>query len=141
MNRGVIVDTGPLVAFLDRSELHHAWACEQLRQYPPPLISSEPVLTEAMYLLRRFPLAQEKLLEMIARRSLLLQFRLQDEIEAVRRIVAKYRDVPMSLADASLVCLAETHGLPVCTLDSDFIVYRKHRQTPLLLVIPEDVLS
>jgi uncharacterized protein len=49
-----IVDTGPLVAFLDRAEQHHRWVVEQLQEMVPPLLVCEPVLAEAMYLLARF---------------------------------------------------------------------------------------
>jgi uncharacterized protein len=136
VSEGAIVDTGPLVAFLDRGEQHHDWACEQFRQFPGPLPTCEPVLTEALFLLRRLPAAQEKLLELVARRCLVVDFRAQPEIEAIRRVWRKYRDLPMSFADACLVCMAETTGLAVCTLDADFAVYRIHGRTPLTLIRP-----
>ena len=77
MNKGVILDTGPLVAFLDRTESHHAWACDQFRRFSLPLLTCEAVLTEALFLLRRMPPAQDKLLELIARDALQPVFRLQ----------------------------------------------------------------
>jgi predicted nucleic acid-binding protein len=54
-----IVDTGPLVAFLDRAEQHHRWVAEQVEGLDPPLLVCEPVLAEAMHLLARFPRAQD----------------------------------------------------------------------------------
>jgi uncharacterized protein len=132
-----IVDTGPLVAFLDRAEAHHHWACEQFRAFPGPLPTCEAVLTEALFLLRQLPVAQEKLLELVARRCLIVDFRAQTQIEAVRRTWRKYRDVPMSFADACLVCMAESTEMPVCTLDADFAIYRVHGRTPLTLIRPE----
>jgi predicted nucleic acid-binding protein len=132
-----IMDTGPLVAFLDRSEAHHAWAAGRFRQFSVPLFTCEPVLTECLFLLRLAPVAQDKLLELVERRSLVVDFRLQEELGPVRRLMAKYRDAPMSLADACLVRMAETTGLSVCTLDSHFAVYRKHGRDSLALISPE----
>ena len=59
--RSAIVDTGPLVAFLDRAEQHHGWVAEQVKELDAPLLVCEPVLAEAMYLLVRFPKAQDAL--------------------------------------------------------------------------------
>jgi predicted nucleic acid-binding protein len=95
------------------------------------------VLTECLFLLRLAPVAQDKLLELVERRSLVVDFRLQEELGPVRRLMAKYRDAPMSLADACLVRMAETTGLSVCTLDSHFAVYRKHGRDSLALISPE----
>ena len=131
------MDTGPLVAFMDRSEAHHAWAAERFRQFSVPLFTCEPVLTECLFLLRHEPVAQDKLLELVERRSLVVDFRLQDELAPVRRLMAKYRDAPMSLADACLVRMAETMSLSICTLDSHFSVYRKHGRTLLTVISPE----
>jgi uncharacterized protein len=63
-------------------------------------------------------------------------FGLQDEIESVRTLMERYANVPMSLADACLVRMAEISGLAVCTLDSDFSVYRTRRRQPLTLITP-----
>jgi predicted nucleic acid-binding protein len=132
----VIVDTGPLVAFLDRSESHHAWAVERFREFPAPLLTCEAVLTECLYLLRRQTVAQDRVLDLVERRSLLLEFRLQEESAPIRRLMAKYRDAPMSLADACLVRMAETTGLSICTLDSHFDRYRKHGRSLLSVITP-----
>ena len=136
MSEQAILDTGPLVAFLDRSEAHHAWAVARFRQLSEPLFTCEPVLTECLFLLRLAPDAQDKLLELVERQALTVTFRLQDELTSVRRLMAKYRDAPMSLADACLVRMAETSSLPVCTLDAHFAVYRKHGRVPLTVISP-----
>lgn len=103
-----------------------------------PLLTVEPVLTEVMFLLKRHPVAQEKLLRMVTNRALLIPFRLEEESEAVGHLRAKYRDLPMSLADACLVRLAEMQEHHcVCTLDSDFTIYRKHGRTPIPLITPD----
>ncbi|MGH6680243.1 MAG: PIN domain-containing protein, partial [Bradyrhizobium sp.] len=60
-----IVDTGPLVAFFDRAEQHHPWVVERFEELDAPLLVCEPVLTEAMYLLARYPKARDAVLELI----------------------------------------------------------------------------
>jgi predicted nucleic acid-binding protein len=136
VSNGVILDTGPLVAFLDRAEGHHAWVCARFRDFRLPLLTCEPVITEALFLLRKLPVAQDKLLGWVEEGHLQVCFRLQDEVASVRRILLKYRDLPMSLADACLVLLAEGAMLPICTLDSHFSLYRKRGSDPLSLVLP-----
>ncbi len=132
-----IVDTGPLVAFFDRSEQHHAWVAERIEQLEPPLLVCEPVLTEAMYLLSRYGRAEDALLELVDNGALDIAFRVEDHIGALRKLLHKYRDVPMSLADACVVRMAEIHdGHDILTLDSDFSVYRKHDRVPLALIRP-----
>ena len=76
MTRWAIVDTGPLVAFLDRRERHHAWAVAQMRTLKVPLLVCEPVLTEAMFLLPRFPAAREKLMHWLEQGALKIGFHL-----------------------------------------------------------------
>ena len=56
-----IVDTGPLVAFFDRSERHRLWTAARVEELEAPLLVCEPVLTEALFLLGRFPKAQDAL--------------------------------------------------------------------------------
>jgi predicted nucleic acid-binding protein len=134
---GAIVDTGPLVAFFDRSERHHDWAVEQIETFEAPLLVCEPVLTEASYLLSRFPKAHETLLELVEEGALLVAFSVQDNIAELRSLVRKYRDVPMSLADACIVRMAQIFPSHlILTLDSDFMIYRKQGRIPLNIVHP-----
>ena len=132
-----IVDTGPLVAFFDRSERHHHWAAERLEELDAPLLVYEPVLTEALYLLGRFSRAQDTLFGLLQNGTLVAAFRLEEQIAALHRLLRKYRDTPMSLADACVVRMAEIHeDHSVLTLDSDFTVYRKHGRIPITLMHP-----
>jgi predicted nucleic acid-binding protein len=132
-----IIDTGPLVAFFDRSERHHAWAVRSIEELEAPLLVCEPVLTEAIYLLARFSRAQDALFELLQNGALRVAFRIEEHVDAVRRLLQKYRDTPMSLADACVVRMAEIHDRhDVLTLDSDFSVYRKHGRVPLTLIRP-----
>ena len=133
-----IVDTGPLVAFFDRAERHHAWAVEHIEKLEPPLLLCEPVLTEAMYLLSRYARATDALLELTGNGALTIAFHVEDHADALRTLLRKYRDVPMSLADACIVRMTEIYdGQDVVTLDSDFSIYRKHGRAPLSLIRPD----
>ena len=135
--RVAIVDTGPLVAFLDRAEQHHRWVAEQVEGLDPPLLVCEPVLAEAMYLLARFHRAQDRLFGLLENGALRIAFRIDEHISALLKLHQKYRDRPMSLADACIVRMAEIYERHVVlTLDSDFTVYRKYGRVPLALIHP-----
>jgi predicted nucleic acid-binding protein len=132
-----IVDTGPLVAFFNRAERHHGWVVGCIEELEPPLLVCEPVLTEAIYLLQRRPAAQDTLLEFLQNGALNVAFRIEEHVGALGKLLQKYRDTPMSLADACIVRMAEIHVRhAVLTLDSDFSVYRKHGRVPLALIHP-----
>jgi predicted nucleic acid-binding protein len=132
-----IIDTGPLVAFFDRAERHHRWATERIEKLEAPLLVCEPVLTEAIYLLARYAKAQDALFELLQNGALKIALRIEDHVDALRRLMQKYRDTPMSLADACVVRMAEIHDRhEVLTLDADFSVYRKHGRVPLKLIYP-----
>lgn len=132
-----IVDTGPLVAFLDRAERHHRWVMERIGELDAPLLVCEPVLAEAMYLLAGLPRAQAALFGLLENGALSIAFRLDEHVSALRKLHQKYLDIPMSLADACIVRMAELNERhAVFTLDSDFLVYRKHGRAPLVLIQP-----
>jgi predicted nucleic acid-binding protein len=131
----LLVDAGFLVALLSRRDDHHAWAETQATQYPPPWRTCEAVLSEAFHLLatRGAP----ALRALLQRRAVLVNFDLNDDLEAVLKRLQKYADVPMSLADACLVRMTETLSDPLLlTTDSDFRVYRRHSRQVIPCVMP-----
>jgi uncharacterized protein len=132
-----IVDTGPLVAFFDRAEQQHRWVVERIEELDAPLLVCEPVLAEAMYLLAGYARAPDALLELLQNGALSVAFQIDEHVGALRKLLQKYRDTPMSLVDACIVRMAEIHDRhAVLTLDSDFLVYRKHGQGALTLIHP-----
>lgn len=138
MTERALLDTGPLVALLDADEEHHAWATGAIRRFRAPLLTCEPVLAESMHVLRRLPDAQDRILEWLGRGALVPAIDVAGESAALRRLMRKYRDRPMSLADACLVRLAETYpDHAVFTLDSDFRVYRKDGGAEIPVVMPD----
>ena len=133
-----IVDTGPLVALFDRAERHHHWVAECFDEIEAPLLVCEPVLAEAMHLLARYPKAQDALLELVENGALRVAFKIDEHVDALRRLLRKYKDTPMSLADACIVRMSEIHDRhAILTLDSDFLIYRKHGRASLTLIYPE----
>jgi len=136
MARNVLVDAGFLVALLSRRDAHHQWAMTQAPECPPPWSTCEVVLSEALHLLgARGVLSHETLLR---RRALFAAFELNETLEPVLRLIEKYRDVPMSLADACLVRMSETLADPVIlTTDEDFRIYRRHSRQTVPCVTPE----
>ena len=90
-----------------------------------------------MYLLARHPRAQNALFGLLENGALNVAFRIEEHRAALRELLQKYADTPMSLADASIVRMAEIHERhAVLTLDSAFSVYRKHGRVPLSLIYP-----
>ena len=118
---GVVLDTGPLVALLDAADEHHAWAAAEFSRFAGKVRVCEAVLAEALFLLRTLRPAQEKILEWVERGELTCDFVLPAEARAVRALWRRYANVPMSLADACVVRMAEMHPRSViCTMDSIF---------------------
>src|SRR5918995_3561643 len=125
MAGNLLVDAGFVVALLSRHDSHHRWAVTQATQHAPPWRTCEAVLSEAFHLLgtRGTP----ALSALLRRRAVLVNFDFNDDVESVLRLLQKYADLPMSLADACLVRMTETFSdSVVLTTDSDFRVYRRH---------------
>ncbi len=121
----VLLDTGCIVALLDRSERYHAQCVSVLGELSAPLLTCEAVITEACYLLRNLRGAPQAVLQNTGKGNFLLPFRLSDNPSAVSALLEKYSDVPMDLADACLVAMAfEYRTGSILTLDSEFLIYR-----------------
>ena len=137
MKSRIIVDAGPLVALLNSRDKHHAWVAQQLGDIQPPMLTCEAVLAEATYLTRTVPSARAALIEMLGDGFLSIGMALADQHSAILAMIRRYTDVPMSLADACLVRLAELYPQsPVLTLDSDFVIYRKNGRQVIQVIRP-----
>ena len=103
----------------------------------PPLLTCEPVVTEAAFLLKRDGRDADALFELLERGVVRIALAVQEEQADVRALMHRYRNRPMSLADACLVRLSEIHSAgEVFTLDSDFHVYRRHGNKVIPLLMP-----
>jgi predicted nucleic acid-binding protein len=128
----ILTDAGPLVALLDHGEPSHAACVACLGELTGPMLTTWPAFTEAMYLLGEAGgwRAQDALWGLVERGDLEIVGQGPAQSERMRALMAKYRDRPMDLADASLVVLAEERRLrDIFTLDrADFSTYRVHRR-------------
>jgi predicted nucleic acid-binding protein len=137
MHNQVIVDTGVLIALIDRLYQHHTWVVEQLKQIMPPLLTCEAVISESWFLLQRVKNGRETLIQLLTQKYVVVQFDLDTELAVVIALLSRYQSVPVSLADAELVRMSELYpNSLVFTLDSDFQIYRKNRDRPISLLMP-----
>jgi uncharacterized protein len=134
----VLLDAGPLVSFLARGLKHHLWTVEQWKRLQPPLLTCEPVLTEASFLLAREGRGADAIFELLERKAIRIALSVQEEQEDLRALMIRYRNRPMSLADACLVRLSEIHKSgEIFTLDSDFRIYRRHGNKVIPVLMPD----
>ena len=121
----ILLDTGVIVALLDRSERRHLDCVKALEAITAPLVTCEAVIAESCYLLRRLPGAAEAVIQNVASGVFQIPFHLSRSATQVQRILRKYKDRKIDLADACLIHLADELGTAeVLTLDRDFVVYR-----------------
>lgn len=137
MRSGTLFDTGPLVAYLNARDEYHDWAVDAFGGLEPPAITCEPVLTEACFLVERNGRPGTLVLDYALATRIQIGLQLEPEMETVRALMRRYQNVPMSLADACLVRLAEITSLPICTLDTDFAIYRADGRRALALITPD----
>jgi predicted nucleic acid-binding protein len=137
VSRQVILDTGPLVALLNRRDTYHQWAKAQFALIEPPLATCEAVISEACFLLRTVHPGPRVVLDLLARGVVHIPFRLADEADPIRQLLQKYASVPMALADACLVRMSEQNAhASVITLDDDFRIYRKAGRRSIPTIMP-----
>ncbi|MFL5331231.1 MAG: type II toxin-antitoxin system VapC family toxin [Gemmataceae bacterium] len=124
----ILCDSGPLIAILDVNDAHHKQCSLALDTLPAdPMLTTWPCLAEAMYFLgRNCGLSgQERLWMMWERGALLIHGNDISDCRRMRELMNQYADLPMSLADASLVTVAEKLNIQtVFTIDHHFHIYR-----------------
>jgi len=134
--RPALLDTGVIVALLDRSEKHHDRCAAAIAELEQPLVTCEAVIGESCYLLQRLPGAAETVLENVVRGVFQVPFQLSRSAVSVRSIMHKYRDQPADFADACLIHLADDLDTgEILTLDRDFELYRWRKNRPFHLLV------
>ena len=138
MRRDALLDTGPLVASVNRHDQFHEWARAQLDNMTPPLLTCEAVLSEACFLLQeRTGDTGKVILELVHRGIIEVRFQVKDNVAALINLMGKYSDIPMSFADACLVRMSEIYPERVLlTLDDDFLVYRRLGRQAIPVLMP-----
>jgi predicted nucleic acid-binding protein len=137
MARTILIDSGCIVAALHRRDQHHAWARRHFEVFIDPCLTCEAALSESFFLLERARAGKQALCTLLERKIIAVGFSLQDEPTEVLRLLRRYDDTPMSLADACLVRMAElVDDSVIFTTDSDFRTYRKHGRQIIPLITP-----
>jgi uncharacterized protein len=137
MGRTVLIDSGCIVAALHKRDQHHAWARAHFEAFVEPFMTCEAALSESFFLLERMREGKQALCALLERKVILLRFSMEDEVTETLRLLRRYGDIPMSLADACLVRMAELiPEATVFTTDSDFATYRKHGRQIIPLITP-----
>ena len=133
----IAIDTGPLVALLNRRDRHHRWVRDILDKIEPPLLTCEPVISESCFLLGKFGDGQDAVLELLAKGIIRIEFRLATEIQAVKKLMKSFSSASMSLADGCLVRMAEMDSrCVILTLDKHFQIYRRNRRQIVPTIMP-----
>ena len=123
--KSILIDAGPIIALFRSKDRYHEKALAFLQNYNGRLITTWPVLAEVMHELGR-PAIQAKFLTWIERGGLEIAAQDQESITGLLKLIRKYADVPMDLADATLMLYAEETGInEIATIDNDFNIYRK----------------
>lgn len=132
-----LIDTGPIIALLIAEEKHHSWAAAQIKEHSAPFSTCEAVISEALHLLEQTHRGADRLLALLERGFLRIDFTVNDQLPALAKLLRRYADLPMSLADACLVRMTELdERAGAFTLDRDFLIYRKNSRQIIPLLLP-----
>ena len=137
MSDAILIDTGPIVAYLDRAEEHHEWAREQIAKLSHPFLTCDAVIAEAWFLVSKTPQGTSQLVQLLQRKIVTPLFHLDKELQSVTELLLQYRNIKTSLADTCLVRMSELYSNSVVfTIDSDFRIYRKNKRQAIPVLMP-----
>ncbi len=132
----VLLDTGVIVALLDRSEKFHDACAAAVRDLHDPMITCEAVLAESCYLLRNLSGAAEAVIENVTAGIFQIPFQMSTEANNMKALLRKYRDRRIDLADACLIRLADEFQTgDILTVDKDFTIYRWGKKKPFRILL------
>ena len=133
----IIIDSGPLVAILDKRDQYNEFAINKMETLPAPFYTCEAVITESFFLLQSVPQGSERLIALLSAEKIVFPFQYGQHSASVHGIMNKYADQPASFTDACLVAMYESlRDAHIFTLDSDFSIYRAQNGEPLQLIRP-----
>ncbi|EQA36661.1 PIN domain protein [Leptospira inadai serovar Lyme str. 10] len=125
MKNVALIDSGPIIALFNSSDDHHKSVFKFLKSFKGSLFTTWPIITEVIYLLSFSIAVQSDFLEWIERGGLQVLEITLDDLKYIKNRMQKYSDLPMDLADASLMCIAEREGIfNIISIDSDFSIYK-----------------
>jgi predicted nucleic acid-binding protein len=133
----ILLDTGPLVGYLNEKDQHHEWAVSCWASLYDPVLTCESVLSEAIFSLESEQVGPEPILELLERGIIRVAFSLPENQPDVMQLLRKYADQAISLADACLIRMTEKDDrCRVFTTDKDFKVYRRFGRQIIRLLAP-----
>jgi predicted nucleic acid-binding protein len=131
-----LLDTGPWVALIDRSESRHAECVQWFKNFSGRLYSTEAVLAEVLSILNFSITAQCAALDFVLGSIVDVVPSNTESLKKTRNLMKKYADLPMDFADATLVCLAADTGIQnIATFDKkDFSIYKSPKKKNFTIV-------
>jgi uncharacterized protein len=131
--KNTLIDAGPLIALFNKNDKYHEKTKEFIKSYKGFLITSWPVITEVCHMIDFNIGAQIDFLKWIKLGGLKVEDIKTEEIDKIIMLSEKYSDVPMDLADATLIILSERLGIKeIITIDSDYYIYRTTEREMLI---------
>jgi len=130
--KNILVDAGPLIALFDKDDKYHKSVIKFLKQFNGQLVTTWPVITEVTHLLSFNVNVQIDFLEWLKREAIMIINLENIHLERIIQLSKKYSDVPMDLADSSLIVIAELTGITdIITIDSDYYIYKTKNKKSL----------
>jgi len=123
--KNILIDAGPLIALFDKDDKYHNIIIKFLKQFNGNLLTSWPVITETAHMLDFNINVQIDFLEWLKREAVRIINIEKDHLDRIIQLSKKYSNMPMDLADSSLIVIAEFTGVyDILSIDSDYYVYR-----------------
>lgn len=127
-----IIDSGPLIALFDKDDRFHQQVIAFLKSFKGELITTWSVITEVSHMLDFSLKAQLDFLKWVHIGGVRLYDITQEDLEEIIQMMTKYGDIPMDLADASLMYIANREKIHnIVSIDSDFDIYRTLKKQSL----------
>ena len=136
--KNILVDAGPLIALFDKDDKYHNLVIKFLKQFKGNLVTTWPVITEVTHLLSFNVNVQIDFLEWLKREAITITNLENSHLDRIIQLSKKYSDVPMDLADSSLIIIAELTDIhDIITIDSDYYIYKtKSKKSLNNLLLP-----
>jgi len=136
--KNILVDAGPLIALFDKDDKYHNPVIKFLKQFKGNLVTTWPVITEVTHLLSFNVNVQIDFLEWLKREAITIINLENNHLDRIIQLSKKYSDVPMDLADSSLIIIAELTDIhDIITIDSDYYIYKtKNRKSLNNILLP-----
>lgn len=136
--KNTLIDSGVIIALFDKSDKYHQKSLEFLKAFKGELITSWAVLTEVSHILDFNLQVQIDFLKWVELGGVSVYDIPQNEIANIRVMMEKYLDIPMDLADATLMYIANKENIKnIVSIDSDFDIYRTLKKQSLVNLFKE----